>query len=86
MQLVARPGQSEIAQLDRVVFIDQKVVGLDVSVHDAVLVQVVDRAQDLQDHVPSILATQLCLLLVQQVIERTLPDELGDDGKVGRHA
>lgn len=76
-------GQSEIAELDVVVPIQQHVVRFDVSVYYAVAVQVGDDCDHLRGDVPSLCLRKVDPPLVDEVEEGALLDQLHGQAETG---
>ena len=72
---------AEIADLDAPVVVDQDVRGLDVAVHDALLVRVAQPVEELADHLPDLLQREVRLLLhvlEQRLAVHQLHHDVGD--------
>ena len=70
-------AEPKINQLQIVLVVEQQILGLEVSVNDAQLVQVLDRALDLLEELARLLLGQL--LLLDDVVEELAPRNILHD-------
>lgn len=70
-------AEPKINQLQIVLVVEQQILGLEVSVNDAQLVQVLDRALDLLEELARLLLSQL--LLLDDVVEELAPRNILHD-------
>lgn len=70
-------AEPKINQLQIVLVVEQQILGLEISVNDAQLVQVLDRALDLLEEFASFLLGQL--LLLDDVVEELAPRNILHD-------
>jgi len=70
-------AEPKINQLQIVLVVEQKIFGLEISVNDAQLVQVLDRALDLLEELARLLLGQL--LLLDDVVEEFAPRNILHD-------
>ena len=70
-------AEPKINQLQIVLVVEQQILGLEISVNDAQLVQVLDRALDLLEELARLLLGQL--LLLDDVVEELAPRNILHD-------
>lgn len=70
-------AEPKINQLQIVLVVEQQILGLEISVNDAQLVQVLDRALDLLEELACLLLGQL--LLLDDVVEELAPRNILHD-------
>lgn len=70
-------AEPKINQLQIVLVVEQQILGLEISVNDAQLVQVLDRALDLLEELARFLLGQL--LLLDDVVEELAPRNILHD-------